>query len=742
MDSIQNDQQHQKENSGSNDQNGSTQIASGQSSFRPIVPGPSFPNKGRTPAELRRTLGPGWKRVSTACLACKKSKRKCSGTPPCDNCRSLHRECIFDESLDQRRRVAAKRTAEELEYHRDMLNDLFKVIRTADEKQAQRLLEIIRSDGTPEEIRVFIDEVLVQLQTFEPPSKTKRDTATQLNELRNRANMQGSAPSFRRQVMDVNFLCVIPPIQVPASPWTTVTDDEAFVSHLVSLYFTWDYPFYSFLDLNVLIDQMRSRDLNSEFCSQFLVNALLAHACSYSEYSEAYGIPGDVASKGAKFLKEAEKCLRQRRDDVGFSTLQGTMILYERYSMTGQDDLGYTMLHKAIDIADRLGYIGGEGQTIDLSNKSQDFYNSSVKTVWGLFQLDTVAHTGFLKPCRIKNVRLSRTPALSIERDADCWTTYPSQKPPRKGFFVTYFDKACTLSEIARDISITLFADEIDDDKERLSAAVNSLYTRMKKWHESLPEEFHMSKKPAPHILLLHIRYHTMLISMFNCPRGHNDQHKQTDIGTPRNAPKSPMPEGGEDPASIATQSARAIAKLIRVHQEEYGISRSHVFALYAVNLALFLLLEFDVFDISDPDCISLTSAFAIITTRSILGREVQSIFRRSVSKSAKDGESKWEQLPEGLREMLEDDSDDSSDSESYHNDEHEHDSVSGGPNHEGNNTSITTTLVMPIEEEDKQTQKPKKGRGPQEGSERLCEMLCRYETMTLGRDDHVTGKK
>lgn len=58
--------------------------------------------------------------------------------------------------------------------------------------------------------------------------------------------------------------------------------------------------------------------------------------------------------------------------------------------MTGQDDLGYTMLHKAIDIADRLGYIGGEGQTIDLSNKSQDFYNSSVKTVWGLFQLDTL----------------------------------------------------------------------------------------------------------------------------------------------------------------------------------------------------------------------------------------------------------------------------------------------------------------------------------------------------------------
>lgn len=262
---------------------------------------------------------------------------------------------MFDETLDQRRRVAAKRTAEELEYHREMLNDLFKVIRTADEKQAQRLLDMIRSDATPEEIRVFIDELLAHLQALEPPSKAKQETAERLQELRSRANMQGSAPSFRRQVMDVNFLCVVPPIEVPASPWTTVTDDDAFVSHLVSLYFTWDYPFYSFLDMNVLIRHMKSRDLSSDFCSPFLVNALLAHACvrefiqnpfpplfspicaqtdvhlqNYSEYSEAYDIPGDITSKGARFLKEAEMFLERRKDDLSLSTLQGTMILYER----------------------------------------------------------------------------------------------------------------------------------------------------------------------------------------------------------------------------------------------------------------------------------------------------------------------------------------------------------------------------------------------------------------------------
>lgn len=160
-----------------------------------------------------------------------------------------------------------------------MLNDLFKVIRSAGEPQAQKLMELIRNDATPEEVRLFIDEILAELQAIEPSSKDKQETAAQLKALRDSANMQGSAPSFRRQVMDVNFLCDNPPIQVPARPWTMVTDDDAFVSHLVSLYFTWDYPFYTFLDRDALVDHMRVGKADSDYCSPFLVNALLAQAC-------------------------------------------------------------------------------------------------------------------------------------------------------------------------------------------------------------------------------------------------------------------------------------------------------------------------------------------------------------------------------------------------------------------------------------------------------------------------------
>lgn len=159
-----------------------------------------------------------------------------------------------------------------------MLNDLFKVIRSANHSSAQQLLDIIRNDATPEEIRIYIDETLAKLQGGENDTATK-DTTNKLKDIRRMVNLQGPSPSFRRKVMDVHFLCDTPPMRVPAKPWTTVTDDDEIVSHLVSLYFTWDYPFYAFLDSEVFVKHMAIGDIHSEFCTPFLVNALLANAC-------------------------------------------------------------------------------------------------------------------------------------------------------------------------------------------------------------------------------------------------------------------------------------------------------------------------------------------------------------------------------------------------------------------------------------------------------------------------------
>ena len=42
------------------------------------------------------------------------------------------------------------------------------------------------------------------------------------------------------RALSISRLCDIPLYAGPACPWTTVTDDNGLVSHLISLYFTWN----------------------------------------------------------------------------------------------------------------------------------------------------------------------------------------------------------------------------------------------------------------------------------------------------------------------------------------------------------------------------------------------------------------------------------------------------------------------------------------------------------------------
>ncbi|KAL1855019.1 hypothetical protein Plec18170_004433 [Paecilomyces lecythidis] len=687
--------------------------------YRRIAPGPT--PEGSPPGDSRGLSPASWKkRVSTACLACKKSKRKCSGIPPCDNCRALNRECIFDESLDQRRRVAAKRTAEELNYHRDMLNDLFKVIRSANHSSAQQLLEIIRSDATPEEIRAYIDETLAKLQSSSSNDKATKETTSKLKDIRRMVNLQGPSPSFRRKVMDVHFLCDSPPFRVPAKPWTTVTDDDEIVSHLVSLYFTWDYPFYAFLDSEVFVKHMAAGDIDTEFCTPFLVNALLANACHYSEFSEAYAVPGDVMTKGADYLNEAERLYEEldEREKVSLATLQGTLLLYSKYSLFGKDDLGYLMLNRAVGIAKDLGYVSDtDDGVVSLEGRSPDYINATVRTIWGLYQIDTVSHIGFLRPNRIAHVRLERPHRITQTQDDAIWVPYPTHRSPRGAFYSMYFDEACSLSQVAADLSRNLFSDsESSPPVSGRREIANRLYERLKKWKSSLPDIFDPEKNPAPHMLLLSARYYTTVINLFMCRDGPDCSTKRSTGSSPPTPPESPSSRSEE----IKLCCAREIASLMRIHRREFSMSRSHPFALYAINLALYVLLDqpADTFDVLDEDFLSLAAAFNIIASRSILGRNLFHIFRQSVRSKEQGAKARASNaVPEELKELFSEDLD----SDKW-------DDYASGLE-KLNEDSRYPSIGADQDEVD-----PRKLQNYEGFS--LCDMLGRYESLSLGRDD------
>ena len=63
----------------------------------------------------------------------------------------------------------------------------------------------------------------------------------------------------------------------PAKNWTSVTNDEVFLSHLLSTWYKFEQSFYHFVDWDAFLDDLRKG--RGIFCSSLLVNSILASAC-------------------------------------------------------------------------------------------------------------------------------------------------------------------------------------------------------------------------------------------------------------------------------------------------------------------------------------------------------------------------------------------------------------------------------------------------------------------------------
>lgn len=165
-----------------------------------------------------------------------------------------------------------KRKIDLLEDKEDLLIRLVGVLRESGNRRTIPLLNLIRSNASLADIRHYVDHELPRADLARTPELV--EVCNEVQRLQ-----QNEARSVRR-ILDAKRLSDIPRVRVPAHPWTTVTEDEDFVSHLVSLWFTWCHPFCNWIDRSRFVRDMRSgRTSGTSDCSPFLVNVILADAC-------------------------------------------------------------------------------------------------------------------------------------------------------------------------------------------------------------------------------------------------------------------------------------------------------------------------------------------------------------------------------------------------------------------------------------------------------------------------------
>ncbi|PKY01065.1 C6 transcription factor [Aspergillus campestris IBT 28561] len=493
------------------------------------------------------------KNVGTACKACKARKLKCTGMVPCANCHKSRLECTLDTTADRRRRGALKRKIDELEDKEDLLVRLVGVLRESGNRRAYPLVNLIRSNASLPEIRYYIDHQLSRDEAARTP---------EILEIGHVVDSRDDARSLRR-ILDTKRLSDTPRFRVPARPWTRVVEDDDLVSHLVSLWFTWCQPFGGcWVDRGRFLRDMQTGNAaGRRFCSPFLVNIILADACAYSDYPEAYAIPGDVASKGAHFFDEAKRLLEREEGRITLPTVQGLGVLWTCASLTRRDRQGWIyrsqLAYSLRELVQDNPPVAGSTDP-DQSLMAQAVY--SIR--WGIFNIATIHALAEKKVPAIKSPQgAACAPPPPCDHTADPeedWQPYPAQTDdsPTPSHTACVLSALSSLSPIVYDATRFLYGGEETTPRHEWS----SLDERLRQWAaDRLQGCLARGNMELPHVLCLHL--------------------------TP-----NPNPNFNPSPTPTSLASARSIADLIRTHRGAWGLDRMPASNIQWMTAALFTL--------------------------------------------------------------------------------------------------------------------------------------------------------
>lgn len=180
-----------------------------------------------------------------------------------------------------RRKGAMERKIEQLEDAESLLLDLIETLKKDGQNvRTCQLINLIHSNASLGEIRFFLE------RQFSPEELERMSEVVETQNHLARIPKEESHIFARRCVMPIQRLADVPTYRVPAKPWTTVTDDDDLVSHLVSIWLAWSHPWFRWVNRDLFIQDMQAGNLDCEFCSPFLVNAILAEmsVCNYDYF--------------------------------------------------------------------------------------------------------------------------------------------------------------------------------------------------------------------------------------------------------------------------------------------------------------------------------------------------------------------------------------------------------------------------------------------------------------------------
>ncbi|KUM60128.1 hypothetical protein ACN42_g7010 [Penicillium freii] len=367
-------------------------------------------------------------------------------------------------------------------------------------------------------------------------------------------------------------LCDIPLFEVPAEPWTKVTDDNYLVSHLVSLYFTWDHPCSQFLDQRIFLEHMKLGDRRSEFCTPLLVNSILSMASAYSDRPDVLSTPENVFSRGQNFFHEAQRLWEAEDGGHDLTNIQALLMMCCVFKCQGRVQKGWMMLCQAVQIARDIGLFDIPAVSKKLLSEMEQVRTI---TAWGVFSMSSQMSIELQKIAPLayptSNVKLCGNEDLD-------WVPYPRSNN------ITYDKKPARLPQVRDGLAevniILVDVQKLLSDKSR-GASFKKLWNkaqdpfgRLNSWLQRWPSVPEIQRNSVPQVLLLRIKCLQAIIYLFEMLK---DPHQP---GSVRHA------------WYYQVKSAEETAQCLRIHRQSYGFKHIPSQVVDAVQTGLRILVR------------------------------------------------------------------------------------------------------------------------------------------------------
>ncbi|EXK77642.1 hypothetical protein FOQG_17662 [Fusarium oxysporum f. sp. raphani 54005] len=317
---------------------------------------------------------------------------------------------------------------------------------------------------------------------------------------------------------------------LPLSRWTTVSNDDRLLSHLLLLFWTWDTIGNRVIDRTMFEEDLKTLNPSTSnqpnelrFCSPFLVNALLAVSCVYTTTQATFLLSNDPNTRGQAFAREAARLLPLEDTSPSLAVAQGLTLMntYEAALGNGETALSYHSRMQARYLALGLDDVRRSTDAAIAGARQRREAHALSWISWGFYVWDWKLMHGLCRRLVIKKPNRSKTwhdeatsPLCKKDSPDYWWFPYPVSVVPQKSLKREIFAAECNLAEITEQVLEFLIPLENGVAPRRNIERAMELYTKIVEWKFSLPERLKVENAVLPAAIELHLTAELIIISM------------------------------------------------------------------------------------------------------------------------------------------------------------------------------------------------------------------------------------